>query len=111
MRTNSNGVLTISNVGTVADTFQISAAPRDAGAPVPQFSTTQARLDPGASVSIPVVFTANGMTPGQYEGFIQIQGGAASVPTRVPYWFAVPSGTPAFVTMLTSTATGRPAVR
>jgi hypothetical protein len=23
----------------------------------------------------------------------------------VPYWFAVPSGTPAFVTMLTSTAT------
>lgn len=102
---NSNGVLTISNVGAVADTFQISAAPRDAGAPVPQFSTTQARLAPGASVSIPVVFTANGMTPGQYEGFIQIQGGAASVPTRVPYWFAVPSGTPAFVTMLTSTAT------
>ena len=50
------------------------------------------------------MFTASGMAPGQYEGFIQIQGGAASVPTRVPYWFAVPSGTPAFVTMLTSTA-------
>ena len=44
---NSSGALTISNVGAAADTFQISAAPRDAGAPVPQFSTTQARLDRG----------------------------------------------------------------
>ncbi len=103
---NSSAVLTISNVGATADTFQISAASRDAGAPVPQFSTTQTRLAPGASVSIPVVFTANGMAPGQYEGFIQIQGASASVPTRVPYWFGVPSGTPAFVTLLTLSASG-----
>ncbi|MGA7241136.1 MAG: S8 family serine peptidase [Bryobacteraceae bacterium] len=103
---NFSGALTISNVGAVADTFQISAAPRDAGAPVPQFSTTQTRLEPGASVSIPVVFTANGVAPGQYEGFIQIQGASATVPTRVPYWFAVPSGTPTFVTLLELSASG-----
>jgi minor extracellular serine protease Vpr len=101
---NSSGMLTISNVGAAADTFQISAAPRDAGAPVPQFPTTQATIAAGASVSIPVVFTASGMTPGQYEGFVQIQGASASVPTRVPYWFAVPSGTAAFITVLTATA-------
>jgi subtilisin family serine protease len=101
---NFSGVLTISNVGAASDTFQISAAPRNSGTPVPQFSTTQASVAAGSSVSIPVVFTASGAAPGQYDGFIQIQGAAASVPTRVPYWFAVPSGTPAFVTTLTSTA-------
>jgi minor extracellular serine protease Vpr len=103
---NFSGILTISNVGAAADTFQISAAPRNSGAPVPQFSTTQANIAPGSSVSLPVVFTVSGAAPGQYDGFIQIQGAAASVPTRVPYWFAVPSGTPALVTTLTSTASG-----
>jgi minor extracellular serine protease Vpr len=103
---NFSGVLTVSNVGPAADTFQISAAPRTATAPVPQFPTTQAAIGAGASVSIPVVFSASGVTPGQYEGFIQIQGATASVPTRVPYWFAVPSGTPAFVTTLLSTPSG-----
>jgi minor extracellular serine protease Vpr len=101
---NFSGTLTITNVGAAADTFQISATPRSPGGPVPQFSTTQAQLGVGASVTIPVVFTANGTAPGQYEGFVQIQGAVASVPTRVPYWYAVPSGTPAFVTTLMSTA-------
>jgi subtilisin family serine protease len=101
---NFMGALTISNVGSATDTFQISVVPRSSGAPVPRFSTTQASIAPGASVSAPVVFTASGVAPGQYEGFIQIQGAAASIPTRVPYWFAVPSGTPAFVTTLTSTS-------
>jgi hypothetical protein len=105
-QTNSSQTLTISNVGAVADSFQVSATPRDPGAPVPQFSTTVAQLNPGASASIPLVFATDGLAPGQYEGLIQIQGASASVPTRVPYWFGVPSGTPAFITVLTSTASG-----
>ena len=101
---NSTQTLTISNVGAVADTFQIAAIPREPGAPVPQFATTMAQLAPGASISIPVVFAANGLAPGQYEGFIQIQGAASSVPTQAPYWLAVPSGTPAFITVLSSSS-------
>ncbi len=100
----STTTLTVSNVGAAADTFQISATARDAGAPMPQFPTTAMRIEAGASASIPVVFSAGGLAPGQYEGFIQIQGSAAAVPTRVPYWLAVPSTTPALITVL-STAT------
>jgi hypothetical protein len=102
---NLTQTLTISNVGAAGDTFQISTAPRDPSAPVPQFPTTSVQLDPGASVSIPIVFPADGLSsgqlsPGQYEGFIQIQGANAPVPTQVPYWFGVASGTPAYITVL-----------
>jgi minor extracellular serine protease Vpr len=97
---NLTQTLTISNVGAAGDTFQISTAPRDPSAPVPQFPTTSVQLDPGASVSIPIVFAADGLAPGQYEGFIQIQGANAPVPTQVPYWFGVASGTPSYITVL-----------
>jgi hypothetical protein len=97
---NAAATLTISNIGAATDTFQISATSRDPGAPVPQFSTTAAQIAPGASAFFPIAFTASGLAPGQYEGFIQIQGSAASVTTQVPYWFAVPASSPAFITVL-----------
>lgn len=103
---NASARLTVTNVGTAADTFQISATPRDAGAPAPQFSTTAAALGPGASATLPVAFSATGLPPGVYQGSIQVQGAAASVTTQIPYWFAVASTTPAYITPLLVTATG-----
>jgi subtilisin family serine protease len=100
--------ITISNAGAIADIFQLSAAPRDAGAPTPQFPTTQVQLAPGETVSIPLVFAADGLAPGPYEGFIRIQGTASTAVTQVPYWFGVPSGTPAFITLLSSSTAGSP---
>ncbi len=103
---NATTQITVTNVGAASDVFQFSATARDAGAPVPQFSTTNAQLDPGASVTVPLAFSASGLPPGQYQGFIQVQGSAASVATQIPYWFAVPAGTPAFVTVVSDSTSG-----
>jgi hypothetical protein len=105
---NSNGgaaSMTITNVGGGADTFQVSAASRESGAPVPRFLTPSAQLGPGMSAVIQAIFDPGGALPGQYEGFIQIQS-SSSVVTRVPYWFGIPSGIASYVTILSSTAAG-----
>lgn len=103
---NATTQITVTNVGAASDVFQFSAAARDVGAPVPQFSTTNAQLDPGTSVTLPVAFSASALPPGQYQGFVQVQGSAASVATRIPYWFAVPADTPAYVTVLSDSTSG-----
>ncbi len=91
--------LTISNVGTAADTFLLSVAPRGGG-PVPQLPSASVPLAAGASTTIAVELQAPGLAPGQYEGFINIQGTHSSVNTHVPYWFAVASGQPQNITVL-----------
>jgi minor extracellular serine protease Vpr len=101
---NVQQILTVTNTGSVTDTFQISASARDSGGPVPQFPTTAVHLGPGASAAVPVAFTADGLSPGQYEGFIAIQGAAAGTATNVPYWFGVPSGQAVYITVLNQTA-------
>jgi minor extracellular serine protease Vpr len=96
--------LTLTNVGTVADTFQIGIAPAGSSAPAPQLTTTSVQLDPGASVTLPVVFQASSLTAGAYEGFINVQGLQSGVAAHVPYWYGVPSNQPAHITVLSSTA-------
>jgi minor extracellular serine protease Vpr len=99
--------LTLWNLGTAADTFQIGVAPLD-GSTVPDVPVTSVRLEPGASVQIPVALSADGLAAGTYDGFIQIQGTASSVTTRVPYWHAVGSGHPSHITTLRVSDHGRP---
>jgi hypothetical protein len=98
--------LTLTNVGTVSDTFQIAVAPAGASAAAPQLATTSVQLDPGASFTLPVVFQADSLTPGAYEGFVNVQGLQSSVAAHVPYWYGVPSDEPAHITVLSSTASG-----
>ena len=38
---------------------------------------------PGASVTIPVGFSVDGLAPGEYEGFIQVQGARSNVTSVV----------------------------
>ena len=92
--------LTITNVGAVSDQFLLTVAPRDGGGPVPSLSLNSVQLDPGNSATIPVTFAGSGLAPGQYEGFIAIQGMQASTATQVPYWYGVPSGVAAHITVL-----------
>jgi minor extracellular serine protease Vpr len=98
--------LTLTNVGTISDTFQISVAPANSSASVPQLDSTSLTLDPGASATLPVRFRAASLNPGAYEGFIDVQGVHSGTTARVPYWYAVPSGQPAHVTVLHSPTTG-----
>ena len=93
--------LTISNVGTAADTVTVSVSPL-AGGPAPQLSLASVTIAPGASSALAVAFTASSLEPGQYEGYITIQGTNSSVQTRVPYWYATASTTPSYITVLDS---------
>lgn len=92
--------LTVTNVGAASDQFQLGISPRDGNGPIPSVSVNSVALDPGTSVSIPVTFAGSGLAPGEYEGFITVQGMQSSVATRVPYWYGVPSGVPAHITVL-----------
>jgi minor extracellular serine protease Vpr len=100
--------ITITNVGTVSDTFQLSVVPRISGAPVPQLPAASVQLDPGASVSIPVQFQAGSLAPGAYDGFINIQGALSAFASHVPYWYGVPSNQPAHVTVLYNAGSSGP---
>lgn len=86
--------ITITNVGSASDTFNITVAPYGGNAPTVSKSSVQ--LAPGASQTITVELAGSGVTPGAYQGFVLIQGSQASVATRVPYWYATPTGTPAY---------------
>jgi minor extracellular serine protease Vpr len=98
--------LTISNVGTAAETYSLSAV-ATAGGPVPSLASTSVTLDPGASTNVPLAFPAAGLSSGQYEGFIAVTGAASGVESRVPYWFAVASVEPAYVTVLDQSDSAR----
>jgi subtilisin family serine protease len=98
--------LTITNVGTASETYTLSAVPT-AGAPVPAIGADSVALDPGASVTVPLSFPAAGLPAGQYEGFIAVTGATSGVESRVPYWYALASDTPAYVTVLDSATTLR----
>ncbi|MDQ6662926.1 MAG: S8 family serine peptidase [Acidobacteriota bacterium] len=81
--------LTISNIGTTADTFRLSAVSRDGGI-APRLSASSLPLQPGASANVAVTFTGSLLQAGQYEGAIHIQSAnAPSVDTHVPYWYGV----------------------
>ena len=108
---NNSRNLTLTNVGTVSDTFQIAIAPASTSAPVPRLTTTSVPLDPGASITLPVLFQADSLSPGAYEGFLNVQGMQSGVITHVPYWYGVPSNQPAHITLLSSTASGSAGAR
>jgi minor extracellular serine protease Vpr len=91
--------LTISNLGSSSTVFQLTAMPRS-GAPAPALSASAISLDAGASAQIAVNFSASALGPGQYEGYIRVADTSTGLEAHVPYWYAVPSNTPAFITVL-----------
>ena len=97
---NATRSLTLTNVGTVSDTFQIAVAAAGTSNPVPQLATATVQLNPGASFTMPVLFQADALAPGSYEGFINVQGTLSGVITHVPYWYGVTSNQPAHITVL-----------
>jgi subtilisin family serine protease len=98
--------LTITNVGTASETYGLTAV-ATANAPVPSLPTDSVTLDPGASVTLPLAFPAAFLSAGQYEGFITVTGGTSGVESRVPYWYAIASDSPAYITIVDSATTLR----
>jgi minor extracellular serine protease Vpr len=101
----TGATLTVTNAGTAPDTFTITQQPVGPS-PVPSLSTNSVQLAAGASAAVSVGFAGSNLAPGSYEGFISIAGANAPVETRVPYWYAVASNTPARITVLDNTQSG-----
>src|SRR5262249_21357413 len=97
---NLSKTLSISNVGASAESYSLPVPPRDAGSPAPTLGSSTLTIQPGQSASVPVNFTASGLTAGQYEGFVRIRGSISGVEERVPYWYGVASDVPATITAL-----------
>ena len=99
--------LIVTNVGTARETFLISPVPK-AGSPAPTVSLNSVTLDPAAATMLQVTLSAAGLGAGAYEGFITITGSTSGAESRVPYWFGVPSDTPAYITIVDSATSLRP---
>jgi subtilisin family serine protease len=100
---NSTQQLTLWNVGAAGDTFTIQAVPmgNSPGLSISgALSTTSVQLDANGSQQIPVTLSASGLDPGEYQGYLTVQGTANSGAATVPYWFAVPGSTPAGVSVI-----------
>ncbi len=80
--------LTLTNIGTAPDIFQLSVTPRGGGIG-PQLSAGSLQLQPGDSESVQMTFTGSLLRPGQYEGAIHVLGARSTVDTHVPYWYGV----------------------
>lgn len=98
---NSSRTLTLSNLGTAPDTYQISIVPF-ALAVAPTTAVRSMRVDGRKSGSIAVQFSAMALAPGEYQGFLVVQGQQPGSAIRIPYWYAVPSDTAKFLNVLAS---------
>jgi subtilisin family serine protease len=58
----------------------------DAKLTLPAESVT---LEPGATQTLDLAFTAADLAPGAYEGFVKITNKNTSAESRIPYWYAV----------------------
>lgn len=96
--------LTLTNLGTAADTFTIEAESTAASVPV----ADTVRIEPGATVQVPVRWTASGVTPAAYEGFLNVRSLASGQAIRVPYWYDATDNKPAAITILAAPSTARP---
>lgn len=95
----------ITNVGQSDETFSIVPI-AGAGGGSPSIEMNSFQLAAGASMDVPVVWNAGGLAAGTYEGVLAVTG-TSGTQTHIPYWYAVPSGVPARITVLDSITSGR----
>jgi minor extracellular serine protease Vpr len=86
------------NLGASSESFHISVAPLH-GDTLPQVPSDPVDVEPGVSGTIPVQFAADQLAPGEYDGFIVIEGARSAKSLRVPYWYGYGTG-PRHVTLL-----------
>ncbi|HUB25178.1 MAG TPA: S8 family serine peptidase, partial [Tepidisphaeraceae bacterium] len=117
----------VTNVSNQPETFTLFVEERDATAgPIPPGSRTSTAIDtysgqpivsvtpgslalaPGASGQLSVSITGFELPPGAYEGFLHVLGTHSGIDERVPYWYGVPSTTPAHITILQTASSPAP---
>jgi len=91
--------LTISNLGTEAAALTLSTQPFGGGPP-PVLSETAVAIGPMRTHGVTLTVAPEGLPAGEYQGFVWIHGSRPGADVHVPYWYAVPSGTPAQLTIV-----------
>jgi subtilisin family serine protease len=87
---NSTIPVTVTNVGSSADTFSVAVNPLD-GNLTPAVDTSTFHLAPGQTHTINVTMASNNLQPGWYhDGNVVITGTQTPVATNLAYWFGVP---------------------
>ena len=98
--------LTLTNLGPAPAAVSLSALSVGDG-PAPSLSASTLALEAGGTATLTVALPAAGLAPGVYQGFLHVRA-ASGEETRVPYWRAVASSQPRYITLLTSALQGAP---
>ncbi len=69
----------------------------------PVLDTELLQLEPGAQQTVHLTFSAAGLAPGAYEGFVKATQTTTSAESRIPYWYAVEGSTAGGIVILRAT--------
>ena len=95
--------LQLSNIGTSSDTYTITALP-SGNSPAPALPVNTVQLDPNNAQTVSVAVNASNLSPGEYQGYLQVSASSGATVANIPYWFAVPGSAPFGISVLYSDA-------
>jgi subtilisin family serine protease len=98
--------LTVTNIGSSADTYSIDVQQLGDGPP-PSVSGGTLQLAPGSSADITVRFSSSGLAAGAYDGFVVIRSSSSDSAARIPYWHAVRSDSASEIAVYDAPSSGR----
>ena len=79
----------VTNAGSSPDTFAVTFNSLD-GQAVPTADSASFNLAPGASKTITLTIPgSNSLPPGQYHGFVLMNGTKGETTLRIPYWYGI----------------------
>jgi subtilisin family serine protease len=90
--------LRITNVSAFPETYSLTVEP--IGPVGPRVTLNRLDILPGGTELLHLHWNASDLPPGEYQGFVRVRGARTEVDARIPYWYAVRSGTPRFVTLI-----------
>jgi subtilisin family serine protease len=96
----------ITNFGPAHEAFQVDTPAFTGGV-----TTSTYEIAAGASLDVPVSWTGAGLTPGAYQGFVTVSGTTSGSRIRIPFWYAVASGSAGHIAMVDLESGGRPGER
>jgi subtilisin family serine protease len=98
--------LTLTNLGSGADTLSITVSPLGSSA-APVVSPAVVNLGVGESRVVTVRLSGNELTPGEHQGFLLIRGNQSEVELRVPYWYGASDKVVKTISLMARTSSPR----
>ena len=102
-------ILTFDNLANEADRLSLTLEALD-GKSLPK-TVPSVDLAPKGRAAVNVVWNASGLAPGPYQGWLVARSERTGQAIRVPYWHGVGSDTPAVLTPLLASTSGKAGTR